>query len=137
MIINRDGDLYIVKVYKTCIKDIDIFDIDDVTSLFKDILFKIKKKYDIRGLCEIEVFVNDVFGLIIEINNIYKYDDDVDIKIKFHLDCIFMNEIYNIDEVNECYLYKDKYYSIYNESFDSNVIYHDCNKIIKKGIRIK
>ena len=139
MIINRDGDLFVIKIFKNNIKNIDIFDIDDVSSLFKDILFKIKKKYDISGLCEIEVFVNDKFGIIIEINNIYKYadDEDIDIKIKFHLDCIFMNEIYNIDEASECYLYKDKYYSIYSKLVDSTVIYHECNKIIKEGIRVK
>ena len=141
LIINNDGSLFIIKIYKESIDNFDLFDIDNVTDIFKDILVKIKRKYNVSGLCDIDVYVNYDFGMIIEINNVYKYGKDIDVKIRFHIDSYFMNEIYfDPDAINlydDLYYYNNKYYTMYNKLWDSNIIYKDCEDIVNKGIRIK
>ena len=139
LIIKENDDLYVVKFYKDELKDVDIYNIEDVSSLFGDILVKLKDKYRVRGFCFIEVFVNECHGMIIEINNEEKYGCDIDIKIKFYIDTLFMNEIYecDIDKYDDCYLYEDKYYSTYKNISDSELIYRDAYKIVKYGIKIK
>ena len=141
LIINNDGSLFIIKIYKESIDNFDLFDIDNVTDIFKDILVKIKRKYNVSGLCDIDVYVNYDFGMIIEINNVYKYGKDIDVKIRFHIDSYFMNEIdFDPDAINlyeDLYYYNNKYYTMYNKFWDSNIIYKDCEDIVNKGIRIK
>ena len=141
LIINNDGSLFIIKIYKESIDNFDLFDIDNVTDIFKDILVKIKRKYNVSGLCDIDVYVNYDFGMIIEINNVYKYGKDIDVKIRFHIDSYFMNEIdFDPEDINlyeDLYYYNNKYYTMYNKLWDSNIIYKDCEDIVNKGIRIK
>ncbi len=141
LIINNDGSLFIIKIYKESIDNFDLFDIDNVTDIFKDILVKIKRKYNVSGLCDIDVYVNYDFGMIIEINNVYKYGKDIDVKIRFHIDSYFMNEIdFEPDAINlydDLYYYNNKYYTMYNKLWDSNIIYKDCEDIVNKGIRIR
>ena len=112
LIIRKYDNLYIVKLYKDKLNDIDIYDMDNISNLFREVLVKLKEKYGVRGYCFIEVFVNDYYGMIIEIDNKDIYGDEIDIKIRFHIDTLFMNEIYNdeIDKYDDCYLYKNKYY---------------------------
>lgn len=139
LIINKYEDLFVVKIYKDCVNNFDIYDMDSILDLFKVVLGKLKDKYDINGLCYIDVYVNDCFGMIIEINNIYKYRGDIDIKVTFHIDSIFMMEI-NFDEIDDyedIYYYCDKYYTNYNSKVDSNVIYKDSLDILNSGIRIR
>jgi hypothetical protein len=141
MIISKCDDLIVVKVFKETINDIDIYDVDMVCNFFKKLLVKIKKKYDVKGLCYIDVYTNEKFGMVIEINNIYKYDenDEVEVKINFYIDAIFMKEIIDLDSIKdkEVYYYAGKYYTYYDRMVDSNVIYKYCLDIINKGIRVK
>ena len=141
LIINREDNLFIIKIYREKIKDINIYDIDSISDLFKDIIIKLKKKYSLNGICDIDVYVNDKYGMIIEVNNIYKYGKDLDVKISFHIDSYFMMEIdYGVNDINcykEVYYYKNKYYVPYDVSNDCNVIYKECYDIINKGIRLK
>ena len=71
----------------------------------------------------------------------YKYGKDIDVKIRFHIDSYFMNEIdFDPDAINlydDLYYYNNKYYTMYNKLWDSNIIYKDCEDIVNKGIRIK
>lgn len=141
MIIIKDGNLFIVKIYKENINDIDIYDTDKILELFKSFLVILKDKYKISGLCDINVYINDDYGMILEINNLYKYDDEIDIKISFHIDALFMIEINfdidNYDDYDEIYFYNNKYYTNYKNIYDSSVIYKDSLEIINSGIRIK
>ena len=139
MIIKEDDSLYIVRFYKDKLNDVDIYNIEDISSLFGDILIKLKDKYKVRGFCFIEVFVNKYYGMIIEINNTEKNENDIDVKIRFHMDTLFMNEIYeyDMDNYDDCYLYKNKYYSTYKSICDSELIYRDTYKVIRDGIKIK
>lgn len=139
MIISKDEDIYIIKIFKNKIENVDIYDIDFISTFFKDILIKLKNKYNIKGFCDIEAFINKDYGMIIEINNLYKYDEDIDVKIRFHIDTLFMCEInyYDLDCYDDCYLYENKYYCTYKNIYDCDVIYRDNYKIIKEGLKIK
>ena len=139
MIIRNDNDLFVIRIFNNYIEDNDIYDIDFICNIFKDFLRKYKDKYDIRGLCCIEVYVNYKHGIVMEIKNIYKYDDELDVKIKFHIDYTFLMEINcdNIDDYEDVYYYKDKYYSLYDDYYDSNIIYRDSLNILNNGIKIK
>ena len=101
----------------------------------------LKDKYKVSGLCCIDVYANEYFGIIIEVNNIYKYDDEIDIKVSFHIDSFFLVEInFDIDDMDnydEIYYYNGKYYANYKNICDSNIIYDGSLEIVNKGIRIK
>ena len=139
MIISKDDDLYIIKIIKDKIKGVDIYDTNFISTFFRDMLYKLKNRYNIKGFCDIEVFVNKEYGMIVEVDNLYKYGNDIDVKIKFHIGSLFMNEIscYDLIYHNDCYLYKDRYYTIYKDITDSEVLYKDTYNIIKNGIKIK
>ena len=137
MIITKNGDLYIIYIYKS--HDIDIFNYDAISFLLKKVFNKLKTKYNLKGLCNVDIYLNDEYGMIMEIKNIDRDLEYFDIKVCFHLDSLFLNEIaytYNND-YDEIYYYNDKYYTIYNKNIDSNVIYKDVLTIINKGIKIK
>ena len=137
MIITKNGDLYIIYIYKS--HDIDIFNYDEISFLLKKVFNKLKTKYNLKGLCNVDIYLNDEYGMIMEIKNIDRDLEYFDIKVCFHLDSLFLNEIaytYNND-YDEIYYYNDKYYTIYNKNIDSNVIYKDVLTIINKGIKIK
>ena len=139
MVICKEDNLFIIKIFKNYLNDIDIYDKDSIVSLFRDILFKLNKKYDLCGLFDIKVYINDDYGMIMEVNNIYKYDDEIDVKINFNIDSIFLYEINNeCDSKGNVYYYDGKYYSDYVDGYyDSYVIYKDSLDIIRKGIKIK
>ena len=139
MVICKEDNLFIIKIFKEYLNNVDIFDKDSIVSLFKDILFRLKKRYDLCGLFDIKVYTNDDYGMIMEVNNIYKYDDEIDVKINFNIDSVFL---YEVQEEDDCrgsiYYYDGKYYSDYVDgNYDSSVIYKDSLDIIRKGIRIK
>lgn len=141
LIISRNGDLFIIKIYKDNIQNFDMYDTDSILELFKSFLVKLKDKYKVSGLCCIDVYANEYFGIIIEVNNIYKYDDEIDIKVSFHIDSFFLVEInFDIDDMDnydEIYYYNGKYYANYKNICDSNIIYDGSLEIVNKGIRIK
>ena len=138
MIITKNNSFYVVYVYKEYMNDIDIFDYDSVIIFFKDIVALLKNKFGINGLFCVDVYVNDKYGMIMEFDNYYDNGDEIDIKIKFHIDCIFFNEIDYVDELDkDVYFYDNKFYSFYDEKRDSNIIYKNSLEIVNNGIKIK
>ena len=138
MIIRKNDNLYIIKIPKEKLKDFDIFNQDKIKELFQIILTKIKEKYSLNGLLETNVYVNEYYGMIIEINPIYSYSDEIDMQIHFYLDTTFLNEIneFDLNKENDIYYYKNKYYTTYKGLTDSNIIYNTKN-FFEKCIKIK
>ena len=137
MVINKNGDNYIVFIYKKHLDDVDIFDYQEISIFFKSIISKLISKYNISGLCKADVYVNDDLGMIIEINNISINSDILDVKVNIHMDYIFFSEINYINDYDDVYYYNGKYYTIYKDNIDSNVIYKNSLDIINGGIKIK
>lgn len=128
----------IVKVFKDMLDNFDVYNKEQIFSLFKDIFIKVKNKYNLSGLFDINVYVNEDYGMIIEILNLCYYKGEIDVKIRFHLDSVFLTEI-NVDEIldyDEVYYYMNKFYGNYKNYSDSEIIYKDIDIILNDGIKV-
>jgi len=135
---DKDGKFILIKIYKSYLNNFDIYDKNQVIDLFKNIFIKVKKKYNLSGLFDANIYVNDDYGMIIEIYNLYFYDIESDIKIKVYLDSIFLSEIFNYEiiDYDEVYYYNDKFYGKYKEFSDKGVIYKNVDEIMNNGIKL-
>ena len=108
-------------------------DVAQVSAPVSEEMYIAKSENDASGT----QMVNEYYGMIIEIESIYSYFDEIDMRIHFHLDCTFLQEINENDllKEKEVYYYKNKYYSIYTGTTDSNIIYK-TDDIFNKCIRV-
>lgn len=140
MIIQKLDDYYIVKIFKEKLEDFNPFDKSCIEKLFQKILKKLLKNYSIHGLIDADIYFDRLYGMIIELREVYDYFDDIDLKIHFHLDSVFLVEIeYDyFNKMNDVYYYKGKYYKVYDKIIDDPIIYKDseCIEIMEKGIHL-
>lgn len=139
MIISKEDKLFVVKIFKEYLpKDFDIFDQSCIRNMLKKVLIKLKKKYQLSGLLDIDVYINSDYGMIIEVDNICLFSEEIDANIQIHLDCIFMNEIgmAEVDKYKQVYYYDGQFYGVYQGLCDSHVIYKDCDDLMEKGIKV-
>lgn len=138
MIIQKCDDYFLIKVFKNCVEDFNIFDMDSIKELFQSIFDKLKKKYNLHGLIDVDVYINDVYGLIIEMRPIKTYVDEIDMRIKMHLNNLFFVNIdsSSILDYEDVYYYEGKFYGTYLETSDSEVFYKNTEEIINKGIKV-
>ena len=144
MNISKISNNYLIKIYKEEIKNINIYDIDDIYTLIKLIIKKIIKNNNISGDYQINIYINDIYGMIIEFNKI-KENNYIDLKIKVNVDSIFLYESnfnYLNNYKNTIYYYKNKYYLLPKDSNInllevSNIIYgKEVKEIMSKGIKL-
>ena len=148
-----DKDNYIIKIYNDYF-DIDIYDHSEVKLFIENLFNKIFNKYKLKGTVVFNIYIDNMYGMIIEVNK--KNDligDIVDIKIKFNINISFLYEVdylYLIDNdiTNQnIYYYKDKFYLEIVNNIDKDkyiklldncfVIYdNNINNIINKGIKL-
>jgi len=84
------------------------FKIDvDVENELKKLFLTIKNIYnlDLKGYYEVMVYINDLYGIIIEMEKdddeyIKIFGDTLDMKITFKFDCELLYKIENIDFIN-------------------------------------
>lgn len=144
MNISKFGNDYLIKIYKEEIKDIDIYDIDDIYTLIKLIIKKIIKNNNISGNYQINIYTNDIYGMIIEFNKI-KENSYIDLKINITIDSIFLYKTNNnyLNNNNTIYYYKNNYYILpKNNNINllevEEVLYGNIVKeILAKGIKVK
>lgn len=144
MNISKFGNDYLIKIYKEEIKDIDIYDIDDIYTLIKLIIKKIIKNNNISGNYQINIYTNGIYGMIIEFNKI-KENNYIDLKINITIDSIFLyktNSNY-LNTNNTIYYYKNNYYILPKDNNINlleveEVLYGNIVKeILSKGIKVK
>ena len=144
MNISKFGNDYLIKIYKEEIKDIDIYDIDDIYTLIKLIIKKIIKNNNISGNYQINIYTNDIYGMIVEFNKI-KENSYIDLKINITIDSIFLYKTNNnyLDNNNTIYYYKNNYYILPKDNNINlleveEVLYGNIVKeILSKGIKVK
>ena len=139
MIIQKLDDYYIIKIFKEKLGDFNPFDKSCIEKLFQKILKKLLKNYSIHGLIDADIYFDRLYGMIIELREVYDYFDDIDLKIHFHLDSVFLVEIDDdIKSLKDVYYYQGKYYKTYDKMIDSPIIYKDseCIEIMEKGIHL-
>ena len=143
MNISKFGNDYLIKIYKEEIKDIDIYDIDDIYTLIKLIIKKIIKNNNISGNYQINIYTNDIYGMIIEFNKI-KENSYIDLKINITIDSIFLYKTNNnyLNTNNTIYYYKNNYYILPKDNNINlleveEVLYGNIVKeILTKGIKV-
>lgn len=143
MNISKFGNDYLIKIYKEEIKDIDIYDIDDIYTLIKLIIKKIIKNNNISGNYQINIYTNDIYGMIIEFNKI-KENSYIDLKINITIDSIFLYKTNNsyLNNNNTIYYYKNNYYILPKDNNINlleveEVLYGNIVKeILAKGIKV-
>lgn len=144
MNISKFGNDYLIKLYKEEIKNIDIYDIDDIYTLIKLIIKKIIKNNNISGNYQINIYTNDIYGMIIEFNKI-KENSYIDLKINITIDSIFLYKTNNnyLNNNNTIYYYKNNYYILPKDNNINlleveEVLYGNIVKeILAKGIKVK
>lgn len=149
-----DDNHYLIKIYNDYL-DFDIYDHDEIKIFIEKIYNKILKKYNIKGLLTFNIFIDNMYGMIIEVekNNGFIIKNLVDIKIKFNLNISFLYEVdyfylleNNINNQN-IYYYNSKYYleiiremdkkTYLNLLDNSFIMYNDeINNIIDNGIKL-
>jgi hypothetical protein len=141
-----DDDNYKIFINNCYSEKIDVDNKEELGKYIKNIILKLKKMYNVtlQGLYEIHVYVVDLIGIILEINNMDNYfRKTIDLKIIVHSD----EEIYLKvlrDELIEQYndlKYFDKYFylnvkelkekDVYRLIENYNVVYGDELSIIK------
>lgn len=138
MIVRKYDDYLLIKVFNENIKEFDVFDIDSIKLFFKYLFCKLKNKYQLKGLMDANVYVDNNYGMIIELKTIDSYFNDIDIRLKIHFNECFLTEI-NVNDIldyRDVYYYKGKFYGTYFGIIDSEVLYKDTEEIINKGIKV-
>lgn len=138
VIIKKCDDYFLIKVFKDRLEDFNIFDMDSIKKFFQTIFDKLKEKYELHGLIDVDVYIDEKYGMIIEVCPIESYFDEIDIRIKVHLSNLFLVEVDNksILDYEDVYYYDGKFYGSYLDVSDSEVFYKNTDKIISKGIKI-
>ncbi len=144
MNISKSGNDYLIKIYKEEIRDINIYNIDDIYALVKKIIKKIVKNNNISGNYQINIYANDIYGMIIKFNKI-KENNYIDLKINITIDSIFLyktNDNY-LNANNTIYYYKNNYYILPKDNNINlleveEILYGNIVKeILSKGIKLK
>jgi hypothetical protein len=139
MIITKvDDKNYIVKIYFDKDEDFLFNSNEDILDFFKIIFGKLIRKYKIRGEVIVNFYLDEEFGIILDIYNSYSYGNDINTKIIFHLDCKFLIEVDYFQYIGNgkyLYYYKDKFYAeaLKDCIYDGDIIY-DSEDIINNGI---
>lgn len=133
MIIRKCDDKYIIKVFN--VKDTS--DIKEIKNIFKELIKKLKSRYKINGILDANIYINSMYGIIVELEEL-EDDDELDINMHIHICDYFLKiiDIRDIKKYNDVYYYKNNYYTLY-DNIESDVIYRDIDDIIDNGIKVK
>lgn len=149
-----DKNFYILKVFNKYL-DFDIYNHDEVKDFIYKLYDKILCKYNLKGFIIFDIYIDNNYGMIIEIkkeDNIF-LDKLTDIKIKFNINISFLYEIdyfYLLEEEIKnqvVYYYRGKFYLEIVNDIESNkfikilenskIVYNqDINNIINNGIKL-
>lgn len=154
MFIKLDNTHYVAKINNEKVKNIDIFDTFEVENFIKDKFITFIKKEKLKGSLELDIYIDNNYGMIIDINKIDELylDDEISIKIMFHLNNAFLYEIdyFIADSIKtnkNIYYYNNKFYlelidnikdiDYYKLLETSNIIYNEKGlDIIEYGIKV-
>lgn len=138
LIIRKCDEYFLIKVFGEYLGDFNIFDVNDIKVFFGELFKKLIKKYDLHGLIDAYLYINNDYGMIVELYELDSYFDDIDVKININFSDLFLVNIDNKDilDYENVYYYNGKFYGNYKESCDSEVLYKNTGEIINKGIKV-
>ena len=138
MIIRKCEEYFLIKVFNEYLGDFNIFDVDDIKVFFGELFKKLIKKYDLHGLIDAYLYINNDYGMIIELYELDSYFDDIDVRIKINYSDLFLVNIdkKEILDYEDVYYYKGKFYGNYKKLCDNEALYKNTDEIINKGIKV-
>ena len=138
MIIKKCEEYFLIKVFNEYLGDFNIFDVNDIKIFFSELFEKLRKKYNLHGLIDAYLYINNYYGMIIELYELDSYFDNIDVRIKINFSDLFLVNIENKDilDYEDVYYYNDKFYGKYKSLSDNEVLYKNTNEIISKGIKV-
>ena len=123
--------LYLNNLY---IKDLNLDNKEDIENYLKKLFLIIKNRYDIdiSGMFEIDIYVNNKYGIVIDIfkedlEYLDYFSNQIDMQVNIIKDSIFLYELDSFIEKN-LYKYNHKYY-IDVEEIDNPIIYEQGNLV--------
>lgn len=133
--------------------NIDFEDLDTTKEYFKELFLKIKDKVEINGFYFVNVYKDDLYGIVIELTKeemdyLDYYTDEVDMHITlnentflYEIEDIFLNK--EIIKNSKIIYYNKKIYLKLKNNIDenikgylyefSNLVYKDTNNILNYG----
>jgi hypothetical protein len=160
-IIVVDNNSFILYLNKYYTKDLNFEDEHHIEKYFKQIFIKLKQYYhlDIYGYYNIKVYVNDVYGIIMEatkLNSDYFkiYNSKVDMKIVIEINSLVLYEIEDYflidlfkEDIKNIFYFNYKYYFTIDKNININkynllmeysrLVYADeVNKILTCAIEL-
>ena len=138
MIIRKCEEYFLIKVFNEYLGDFNVFDVNDIKVFFGELFKNLRKKYNLHGLIDAYLYINNDYGMIIELYELDSYFDDIDVRIKINFSDLFLVNIDNKDilDYEDVYYYNEKFYGKYKNISDSEVLYKNINEIISKGIKV-
>ena len=139
LIIRKCDEYFLVKVFNEYLGDFNIFDTNDIKNFFSDLFKKLIKKYGLHGLIDAYLYINNDYGMIIELYELDSYFDDIDVKININFNNLFLSNIDSKDilDYDDVYYYEGKFYGKYKSLSDNEVLYKNTEDVINKGIKVK
>lgn len=141
MIISQiDNKNYLIKIPFDDNYEYYFNDENQILDFFKCIFSKLINKYKICGDVIVNFYLDYDYGIILDVYCKNFYDDNINTKIIFHLDCKFLVEVNYFDYIGKnmfLYYYKGKFYDEIRENniYDGEIIYDNLD-IITNGIRV-
>lgn len=150
-----DDNFFKLIVNKEFCSNINIFDIDEIKLLIPNLLKKYIKVLNMKGILYLDIYLDDNYGMIIEIENKkFNFKNNVlELKINFHLNNLFLYKIdfFKLKDLlnlyhQKIYYYKNNFYLeiinkiddkfLYTLSEFSEIIYKDNLNIMRDGIKL-
>ncbi len=111
-----NDNVFIIKVPKWEIGDVNIFDREEIEKFIKGIVVGILKKKRIRGLVFLNIYMDNWYGMVMEFesSDISFDDDEIDMKISFN--------------IMDSFLYEFDYFMLKEMGITGQVVYYSDNK---------
>ena len=116
----KDEDNFVVFVPVDKMKNINFDKKSELEEYFKNIFCKLQKKIEIKGCYLIDIYIDDIYGLIIDIKKeeieFFDYfDNSIDMQISKPQKIRFIYQLNDLLLINQnilkkVYFYKNKYY---------------------------
>ncbi len=119
-----DKNSFFVFINRLYLKDCDFSSKEEITSVVKKLIFKLKDRLHLRGFYKIKVYVHDKIGLFLDIIQLddLSYSGALELRIIVFFDCQFLFEVddyFLIHQANKIWYLDNRYYCLVDDLLDS------------------
>lgn len=152
MKIDFNQDKIIIYLKKETINNLDFDNIDDLEKYLKELILKLKNIYniDIKGFYNIKVFIDNIYGVVLELEAENLDYGDYFNQIEMRIIPIYTEFLYEVDDYlnlfGSLYVYKKKIFLKLNKNIPykdyikvmdyAKIVYNNTDNIIKYGYQL-